>query len=134
MLFRSVAIYGNLDDIPPKWIETPTDQTENEGSPFRYNVNATDPTGIAFYTISDTENFEVNDDGIITNKKALEEGTYNLEIRSYDSYYNYVSAKITITIQTQAIPGYEILFILSLLGVSAVVIFLRKKDNLTLKN
>ena len=133
-LIDDVAIYGNLDDIPPKWIETPTDQTENEGSPFRYNVNATDPTGIAFYTISDTENFEVNDDGIITNKKALEEGTYNLEIRSYDSYYNYVSAKITITIQTQAIPGYEILFILSLLGVSAVVIFLRKKDNLTLKN
>ncbi|TXT61964.1 MAG: putative Subtilisin [Promethearchaeota archaeon] len=130
-LIDNVGVFGILDDIAPKWIEIPTDQYIYQGNPFRYEVNATDPTGIAFYSVNDTNNFQVNDNGIITNKKSLERGEYWLEIRSYDSYYNYVSAIIKVEVGIiQIIPSYEIIILASILGMAFLIVLLRKRYKL----
>jgi hypothetical protein len=102
-----------LDSTNPSWDELPSDQTVDYGQAFSYDVNASDASGIAYYWISDMDNFSINSNGIITNTKVLSVGTYELEVQAYDPYGNYCtgSFQVTVTIPTTpppttVIPGF----------------------------
>lgn len=63
------------DSGAPTWAPLPSDQFAEYYSPFQYNVDATDPSGIDSYWVDDTVNFQIDENGLITKKKH-----YRLEI------------------------------------------------------
>lgn len=129
-LIDDIKIYGNLDDISPEWKEIPVNQTIASGETLNYNLNATDPSGIDRYWVNDTDNFQINEEGVLSNPESLEEGVYWLELRSYDTYNNYLSSIIKVTVESpiQFIPGYEPIIILSILGITTIIIVLVKRN------
>jgi subtilisin family serine protease len=129
-LIDDIKIYGNLDDIAPEWKEIPVNQTIASGETLNYNLNATDPSGIDRYWVNDTDNFQINEEGVLSNPESLEEGVYWLELRSYDTYNNYLSSIIKVTVESpiQFIPGYEPILILSILGITTIIIVLVKRN------
>ncbi|UCF13380.1 MAG: cadherin repeat domain-containing protein, partial [Thermoplasmatales archaeon] len=96
-----------IDTTPPTWDEAPTDQTVEFGSPFSYDVNASDANGIDSYNVNDTTNFQVDGNGIITNATALAVGIYWLEINASDPSNNNATATIKITVQDTTDPTWD---------------------------
>jgi len=127
---------GPGENHPPTWDQMPTDQTLGFGNPFLYDVNASDLSGIDHYWISDTTNFQIDDNGIISNQGTLMAGTYPLEIRAYDPYNNFCTETIEITILSenvplQGIPGFDLSVLLlttAILGFYFLLRIRRKKE------
>ena len=96
-----------FDTTPPTWDPTPTDQTIEFGSDLSYDVDATDYYGIASYWINDTDNFNIDGNGLITNVIPLAIGDYWIRIVSYDLYDNYCDAVIRITVIDTTAPTWD---------------------------
>ncbi len=95
-----------LDATPPSWVEAPVDQFNEFGTPFRYDLNATDLSGIDLWWINDTTQFNVTLDGVITNATFLHLGSYGIQVWLNDSF-NYVSsANFTVMVQDKAPPSW----------------------------
>ncbi len=95
--YCSVTITVTVDDTTdPTWDFIPMDQNVEFGSAFSYALEATDLSDIESYWVNDTENFQIDENGLLTNKTFLEIGIYGLEIRAYDYLGNYCSSTITI--------------------------------------
>ncbi len=122
------------DTIGPTWDTTPSDQIIEYYDTFIYDVDASDLSGIEYYWINDEVNFNINNiTGQITNATVLEAANYELVIRAYDPYGNYCEETIKITVITpeeQIIPGYDILFIISLIGALTILILLYKNPKI----
>jgi len=93
-----------VDTTGPEWDETPTNQTLELGLPFIYDLNASDISGIDYWWVNDTINFEINTNGVISNKTKIGIGTYGLEVRVYDSLDNYISETFALMIQDTLSP------------------------------
>ena len=66
----------DYDAAPPEFDpETPNQQID-AGEPFYYDLNASDYSGIDKWWISDSQNFTIDENGIITNNTELVEGDY----------------------------------------------------------
>ncbi len=96
------------ENIVPTWDELPIDQVIELGSTFFYDINASDLSGIAYYWINDTTNFNIYLNGLITEVISLNVGEYWLEIRSYDLYNNNCSAIISITVVDTTLPTWDL--------------------------
>ncbi|MFX1475123.1 MAG: nitrous oxide reductase family maturation protein NosD, partial [Promethearchaeota archaeon] len=93
-----------LDATPPTWVEVPTDQFSEYGTHFRYDLNATDLSGISWWWINDTTQFNITINGVIRNTTFLALGSYGIQVWVNDSF-NYVSsANFTVIVQDKAPP------------------------------
>ncbi len=109
---------GNL---PPTWVETPTDQVAIAGMPFLYDLEATDPEGsLDSWWLNDTTNFAIDAEGEITNAAVLEEGSYGLQVSVNDSYGNVLTAVFTVVV-VPAFPWHLVIFLAA--GVTLFVLF-----------
>ncbi len=97
-----------IDTLPPQWVETPTNQIVELGAGFYYDINATDPSGIDHWWISDTTNFTIDANGVITNILLLFVGSYGLQVRVYDPGDRYRSATFTVTVQDTTPPSWTV--------------------------
>ncbi|MBD3215498.1 MAG: hypothetical protein GF311_23005, partial [Candidatus Lokiarchaeota archaeon] len=61
-------ILVEYDSGAPMWDPVPNDQNWELSTSYSYDVDATDPSGISEYWINDTENFQINNNGLISNK------------------------------------------------------------------
>lgn len=151
---QGVQNIDNTDNTAPSWDEIPTDQTISFNKSFRYDVNASDASGIDHYWINDTDNFIIDSNGVITNKTNLSVGSYWLEIRAYDPYENYNSTVIKITVESvenedsgddspddppdepsgedlEKIPGFKIHLMLGCILISIITLFVKKYKKLS---
>jgi len=121
------------DSTAPTWVQTPTGQTLELGAFFRYDVNATDLSGIASYWVNDTVHFTIDGQGVLSNATTLSLGVYWLQIRALDQYDNALSIDITVTVvaatTTTTVSPNIIDFIMTMLtnvyvlaGIAAIVI------------
>ncbi len=107
-LFCTATISVTVQDItPPAWDETPTDHVVELGASFRYDLNASDASGIDLYWINDTTHFVIDRNGIITNHVALVVGVYRLEVRAYDPTPLYCAATFIVTVQDTTAPTWD---------------------------
>jgi parallel beta-helix repeat protein len=113
-----------VDTTGPEWTITPVDQTLEYDEPLSYQVNATDPSGIASWAVNDTTNFAISGDGLITNATTLEPGVYYLEITVTDMYDNEVSVTIMITVNEPAPPYDPTMLMLAAGGIGAAVLLI----------
>ena len=84
---------------PPRWIETPTDQTITDLELLYYDLNATAPAPL-YWTLNDTLNFMIDGDGILEPIGTLPIGTYGL----YVEVANIYGSKISVTITIEVVP------------------------------
>ena len=104
-LYCNVVIKITVQDTtPPNWNQISIDQTLEFGEDLNYYLNASDLSGISQYWISNKAYFNIDEYGVIANRISLTVGIYQLEVRAYDPYGNYVSAFITITVQDTTNP------------------------------
>ena len=111
----------------PVWEQFPTDQILKPGDSLTYDLNATDLSGIDYYWINDTSNFNIDVNGVLTNSITLVVGTYWLEVIAYDPYGNFCGAIIKIIVQSPGgtsggIPGYNIFSLICMISIVSLFI------------
>ncbi|MBD3254502.1 MAG: hypothetical protein GF383_05385 [Candidatus Lokiarchaeota archaeon] len=79
-----------------------TNPTIEIGTSFSYVFNVSDLSGIDKYWINDTNNFQIDNDGVISNIVPLVVGVYWLEINANDTLGNILTLMINITVQSKA--------------------------------
>ena len=81
------------------WDQVPTDQISEIGSTFSYDVNGSASLGIVQYWVDNTINFQIDENGIITNATFLSLGEYWLEIGINNTLASNLTTTIKITVQ-----------------------------------
>ncbi|MBU4069594.1 MAG: DUF2341 domain-containing protein, partial [Nanoarchaeota archaeon] len=77
------------DTTPPYFTNgTPVNQTIYNNQSLSYDINATDETAFDCFRVNDTTNFQIDCNGLLTNKTALSVQLYNLNITINDSSNN----------------------------------------------
>ena len=92
---------------PPTWVELPQDQIWEYKNAFHYELKADDFFGINNWWINNTSQFEIDSNGILTNKILLELGEYWVEIRAYDPFDNNCSRVIKIIVEEAVSPTWD---------------------------
>ena len=88
----------DYDAAPPEWDPPISEQQIEVGEQYRYDINATDYSGIDKWWIDDTENFTIDDEGIITNAAELVEGEYLITVGVNDTLGNGRTQPFTLTV------------------------------------
>jgi hypothetical protein len=121
------------ETVPPTWVEVPQDQTIMYGFAFQYELKAHDFFGIEHWWLNNTDQFNINENGVITKSLYLPVGEYWLEIRVYDPFDNLCSCTIKITILQQISPlsftGFLILIGAPLVVIGIAVGIEKRKRN-----
>ena len=124
-----------VDTEGPTWTITPQDQVLEYNEALSYQLEASDPSGIASWAVNDTSNFHIGATGLLTNATILEPGVYFVEITVTDIYSHSVSVIIMITVNKPAPPPNQTMLFLAIGGAGAavaiilLVIFLKKKSS-----
>ncbi len=96
------------DILPPAWVEVPENQVVEFGSEFRYDLNATDPSGAVDWWVNDTVHFAIDNAGVIINITDLSVNVYGLEVRVNDSYDHCTIALFEVSVQDTSPPTWVI--------------------------
>ncbi|MBN2420938.1 PGF-pre-PGF domain-containing protein [Candidatus Woesearchaeota archaeon] len=87
------------DTTPPRWNETPDNDTFEYGESYYWDVNASDLSGIAVYFINDTTRFTISGTtGVLTNNSITTEGTWWINVSMNDTQGVGHSVIINITV------------------------------------
>lgn len=90
---------GEYKDVNfPTWNESLESIITGYYIPFEYDVNASDDVAIYQYWINDTETFQIDQDGVITNITLFTKSIYSLKISVNDTSGNEISEIINITV------------------------------------
>lgn len=118
----NIAVYDTVlfDNDAPK-IDTNPDTLEVEyETDFRYDFNATDDSDI-IWSVDDTVNFAIDNDGIITNIVDLERGTYDIKVTVTDTVGKATSLDFTLTVaKTSGLPIPAEIFFATLILIPVV--------------
>jgi hypothetical protein len=98
----SVSDSIDYDAAGPEFEPSVPNQIAVAGEPYSYDVNASDFSGIDEWWISDTANFTIDNDGIITNIEDLVEGEYILSVFVNDTLGNTAGDVFGITVNPAA--------------------------------
>ncbi len=107
-LIKQRMVLNLISTGRPYWVEQPVDQYVIYRNDLSYDINAEHSQGISSYWISDTTNFNIDENGVITNNIELPIGTYELEVQAYSSSGLYTSARITVYVDIQVTPTWEV--------------------------
>ncbi len=95
-----------LDTLPPSWQPTPSNQNNELGTPFYYDLNASDPSGVDSWWINDTTNFDIDINGAISNTSILAIGSYGLRVWVNDTNNWVTSSDFQITVEDTTAPAW----------------------------
>jgi len=125
----------DFDKAPPEWEPKPPNQFIELGEDFRYDINASDFSGVdsSTWALNDTTNFAIDSDGVITNLVDLELGTYGLNVSVSDTGGFTNSTTFTVTVESPDVPPPPDITLYLILGgtgiviVALVVLLMRKR-------
>jgi len=114
----------DYDAAPPEWDPPIPDIQIIAGDPFYYDLNATDYSGVDKWWISDTQNFTIDENGVITSNVELAVGEYISTVWVNDSLGNTGAATFSLIVNPQDIPTTPIPMelMVAVVGVGVVVI------------
>ncbi len=120
----------DYDAAPPEWTQEPTDQVIELGQDFRYDLNATDFSGVEDWWLNDNTNFVIDYNGVIYNKVDLEFGTYTINVSVDDTLGFTKSAVFNLSVQIPPSPALG--FYVGVAGgaiviIALVVVFMKKR-------
>lgn len=105
----------------PVWDQVPTSQVCEFGLPFRYDLNASDPSGLDTWWLNDTANFNIGSNGRITSIGVLTLGVFGVQVFVNDTYGNVLIGTFTIIVEDTTFPTWVQLAIGSFIGGAAIV-------------
>ena len=121
------------DLTAPTWVNAASDQEITVGDTLSVQFSATDPSGIASYSVNDTVNFAIDSMGLLISITQLAVGEYGLRIEVEDNYGNVLVAEITITVLPA--PGPDPIRLLIAIGAGGgivaiviVVVLVKKRE------
>ncbi len=123
----------DFDAAPPEFDPKPTDKVIELGQDFRYDLNATDFSGLGTWALNDTSNFAIDSNGVITNATALTLGSYGLNVSVSDSLGFTNASVFSVTVQSVQSTAQPDLTLFAVAGVSSiliialVVVFMKKR-------
>jgi hypothetical protein len=102
---------GNYDilllRVPlPRWVDAPSNQIEELGTGFSYDLNAASDAGIHQWWVDDTTHFAINSQGVITNASLLPVDVYGVQVDVNDTLGNTLTATFTVTVQDTTPPTW----------------------------
>ena len=110
------------------------------GESFEYQVAASDLSDVARWTLNNTLQFRIDNNGVITNRTTLQIDQYGLRVTAYDPYDNQLSATFTLFVEPPTttgpttteppppIPGFPITaIVLGLVMTIGLLIFYRRR-------
>jgi hypothetical protein len=103
----SITLRLTEDIEPPSWVELPTDQFDEFGENFIYDLNAIDLSGISHWWINDTTHFSIDINGVITNNILLPVEVYGIRVWVNDTHNNIQNASFNIIIQDTTPPEWN---------------------------
>lgn len=97
-----------VDRQPPRWQPRPTDQVQEYGTSFSYDLNASDNDRIASYSVNNTSNFTINrTTGYLHNQMPLALTNYSLNLTVNDSYGHTNSTLMLVEVVDTTPPQIE---------------------------
>ncbi|MFW9834868.1 MAG: hypothetical protein ACFFEK_12790 [Candidatus Thorarchaeota archaeon] len=121
----------DYDAAPPEWEPEPKNQFIALGEDFRYDINASDFSGVDTWAVNDTTNFAIDADGVITDIVDLTVGTYGLNVSVSDTGGFTRSATFTVTVEDSGPPPIGVLPYLAVGGgaflIVLVVVLIRNR-------
>ena len=93
------------DTSEPQWKQLPTNQIVGFREFFRYNLNATDYSGIDKWLINDTLHFAIDNSGVITNITTLSLGDYGIQVWVNDTLGYTITASFTVAVKDLVNPS-----------------------------
>ena len=126
-----------IDKAPPHWLHSfPENVSLNLNTALRYDLNASDTSGIDSYRLNDTVNFAIDDEGIVTNRTNLDLGQYGLHVWVNDTNGYTLEGSFSIIVTEATSPGFTIPTEVLIVGAVAavvmivlVVVIMRSKKN-----
>jgi hypothetical protein len=133
--FDNLVIDDNItyDAAPPEWNPEPVDKMIDVGTNFRYDLNATDFSGLGTWNLNDTTKFAIDSNGVITNNTALVLGSYGLNVTVSDSLGFTRAAVFSVTVQPAQIDAQPDLTLYLIAGgagiiiIALVIVFMKKR-------
>ncbi|MFW9979820.1 MAG: hypothetical protein ACFFEJ_17190 [Candidatus Thorarchaeota archaeon] len=92
------------DQTPPTWDQSPDDIEWEFGAAFHWDLNATDLSGLDTWWLNDTENFDIDDFGVIRNITLLPVSPYGLHIFVNDTFGGILDVEFTVFIIDTTAP------------------------------
>ncbi|MFW9793107.1 MAG: hypothetical protein ACFFEE_02300 [Candidatus Thorarchaeota archaeon] len=89
----------DYDAAPPQWDPPIVNQIIDAGTDFHYDLNVSDSSGIDQWWINDTVNFDIDDDGVISNIDILEAGSYVIGVSVNDTLGNTQTGAFRLTVR-----------------------------------
>ena len=83
------------DTLAPTLDQPLQNITRRSDQPLVFDVNASDPSGIDSYTLSDNVYFKISSSGLLENKTFTPKGIYNLTINITDNVGNVLTGDLT---------------------------------------
>ena len=130
----NLVVYDDViyDAAPPEWTPTPTNQFIVLGEDFRYDINATDFSGVDTWALNDTTNFAIDSNGVVTSTVDLVLGTYGLNVSVSDTLGFTRSAVFNVIVESSPPPLSDLIPYVMIGGgvivvIALVVVFLKKR-------
>lgn len=86
--YRNVWVVRVPEDYLPTWVQSPSNQSILYNAHFHYNLNASDSSEPISWTINNTADFTISDQGLITNRTTLSVGIYPILVWATDAWGN----------------------------------------------
>ena len=93
-----------VDTTAPTWTQTPVLFRIEYGTSVLVDLNVTDYSELDVWWIDDVVHFEINQEGILTNKTPLQVGIFNLQVWVNDTLGNTQTAAFSIIIEDTTPP------------------------------
>ena len=101
--------FGFAIDNTLPYFNSIVNQTVSVGSPFSYAISGTDAINLSCFSVNDSTNFNIDCDGVLTNKTSLGIGLYNLNITVNDSVDNINSSLMWVNVTPVPSIGLNLL-------------------------
>ncbi|MHA1908340.1 MAG: hypothetical protein ACW98Y_13660 [Candidatus Thorarchaeota archaeon] len=114
-----------IDEAPPRWAHSiPEIVTFNLNTPIRYDLNATDGTGIDSFWLNDTSNFAIDDNGLISNVTSLALGQIGLQVWVNDTNGYTQSATFGVIVREAPSSGFTLPLEILIVGAVSLVVMI----------
>ncbi len=101
---KATAFVTVIDTVSPFWTTFPDFLITELGEDFRYDVNASDPSGLDHWWINDNYWFTIDENGVVTNNRELEMMNYNLSVYVNDTLGWWSVISFTVLVQDNNAP------------------------------
>jgi parallel beta-helix repeat protein len=91
---------------PPIWTSWLEDKSIEYGESLRYDLNATDSTGLDSWWLNDTAHFAVDDEGLVTTIGFIPVGHYGLQVFVNDTWGNTLNGTFAVFVVDSISPDF----------------------------